>query len=110
MWGRGCPVSWAEAVPQCVPSDSPLRAVPITPWGGDHGLTVLGVPVDGPESTAQLHGKWAKAVDLACELLRRLLPLPDGQVCHCLLRFCLDACRVTRLMRACPVQTVWNEL
>ena len=46
--------------------------------------------------------KWKDAVSRGLELVDRLRMLPDGQTRHCLLRFCLDACRVTHLMRPAP--------
>ena len=107
LWGPGAPVTWDSVPTDVVPGDHPVRFVPITPWGTDDGLSVLGVPVDSPRHSGCLEGQ---AMDLAFDLLRRLRLLPDGQIRHCLLRFCLDACRVTHLMRSCPVGPVWNAV
>ena len=46
--------------------------------------------------------KWHGAVDMSLRLLDKLRMLPEGQIRHALLRFCLDSCRITHLMRCTP--------
>ena len=58
--------------------------------------------MDAPRSQCQTTKKWAQAVTNATETLRALRLLAAGQIRHCLLRHCLDACKVNHLMRAAP--------
>ena len=74
--------------------------MPISPYESGPGITVLGVPVDAPGSLVAGFNKWQTATDTTIDLLKKLRQLPDGQMRHCLLRHCLDACRVTHLMRS----------
>ena len=78
----------------------PLSKVPIVPFTPERGITVLGVLVDFPRSLTSGHQKWDLATQATVDLLKKLWQLPDGQLRHCLLRHCLDACRVTHLMRS----------
>ena len=89
-------------IPEELSDDHPIRKIPVTPFGPSTGITFLGVPVDFPGSSVQAQGKWEKAVAGTLEMLDRLRLLPDGQLRHCLLRHCLDACRVQHLMRSTP--------
>ena len=96
LWGPG-----ASEVANLHPNH-PLKNVPITPFTSESGVAVLGVPVDVPSSFFHGRSKWAKASEATITLLHRLRFLPDGQLRHCLLRHCLDACRVTHLKRSTP--------
>ena len=104
LWGPGVHMEGAApaAAFTSLPDAHPLRGVPTCPFGPSAGITSLGVPVDAPGSHAMGLAKWEDAVGRTQELLDKLRMLPDGQVRHCLLRFCLDACRVTHLMRSTP--------
>ena len=104
LWGPGVQQEgdMCAHIPEELPEDHPIRRIPVTPFGPSHGITFLGVPVDFPGSSVQVAGKWEKAVAGTLEMLERLRLLPDGQLRHCLLRHCLDACRVQHLMRSTP--------
>ena len=84
------------------PPDLPLglAGIPVIPFGPSTGITVRGVPVDAPGGRECLRSAWDKAVGKTEKVLERLQRLPDGQVQHCILRSCLDACKVNHLMRA----------
>ena len=43
--------------------------------------------------------KWDDAAGKTLALLEKLRQYPEAQIRHCLLRYCLDACRVMHLMR-----------
>ena len=104
LWGPGAQTEqdMVDRIPDSIPIDHPIRKIPITPFGPSAGITVLGVPVDAPQGQCQTTKKWAQAVTNATEMLRALRLLADGQIRHCLLRHCLDACKVNHLMRAAP--------
>ncbi len=104
LWGPGIHREGDELAEAflALPLEHPLRSVPTCPYGPKEGITSLGVPVDAPGSHSMGAKKWAEAVDRTQEMLDKLRMLPDGQVRHSLLRYCLDACRVTHLMRSAP--------
>ena len=87
------------ALPDTVPAHHPIRQVPITHYGAGAGITVLGTPVDAPGCMDHTQAKWHQSVDGTLEVLRAMRGLPDGQIRHCILRHCLDACKVNHLMR-----------
>ena len=68
-------------------------------YGAGAGITVLGTPVDAPGCTDHTQAKWHQSVDGTLEVLKAMRGLPDGQIRHCILRYCLDACKVNHLMR-----------
>ena len=96
LWGPGVHVE-GEA-PPTLPDG--LEGIPVVPYGPSAGVTVLGVPVDAPGGRECLRDAWSKAVTKTEKVLERLQRLPDGQIQHCVLRYCLDACKVNHLMRA----------
>ena len=110
LWGPGIQtVGQAEPVyPDGLAEDHPGRAVPVIPFGGDCGITALGVPIDAPEGVPgrapsvapECLLKWGKAVGQTNIILESLRAYPEGQVRHALLRYCLDACRVVHLLRS----------
>ena len=105
LWGPGAHKMDHAMEPAlaAMPATSAIRQVPVVPFGISTGITSLGVPVDVKGDTYVTgRGKWWDAVHRAKELLAKLRLLPDGQIRHCLLRHCLDACRVTHLMRSTP--------
>ena len=82
-----------------LPPDHPLRLVTLIPFTPDHGVASLGLPVDFLGGSTQGGAMWAKEAEQTRVMLQKLRQLPDGQTRHCLLRHCLDACRVNHLMR-----------
>ena len=56
----------------------PLSKVPIVPFTPERGITVLGVPVDFPQSLKSGHQKWDLATQATVDLLKKLRQLPDG--------------------------------
>jgi hypothetical protein len=102
LWGPGIQTAAdpVDNVPDALDICHPLRHIPITPYGGGAGITVLGVPCDAPGQGTHAGGVWGRAVDATLHVLSRLRQLPDGQIRHCLVRYCLDACKVNHLMRS----------
>lgn len=99
LWGPGTQ-SELHSTLMGLSEDHPLRNIPVVPFDPQEGIIVLGVPVDVPSSVSAGAKKWTAASDATIKLLKKLRKLPDGQLRHCLLRHCLDACRVTHLMRS----------
>ena len=91
--------------PSGLPENSPLRQMKVESFEPGRGLTVLGVPIDVGNATVQADAAWDKAVERTRLLLTKLRALPDGQIRHCLVRYCLDACRVNHLMRSTKLET-----
>jgi hypothetical protein len=73
--------------------------VPKVAWDGDHGLTVLGLPVDGPGGTNQTVKAWEAATEKLEHVTNMIATLADPQLAHHLLRACADGCRVNHLLR-----------
>ena len=65
---------------------------------------VLGVPVTHPGGTEFGEQAWEKRVKKALNTIEVLGHLPQSHIQYTLLRFCLSACKVNDLLRACPVQ------
>ena len=59
--------------------------------------------MDAPGAAPSGGGAWRRAVDHTVLALNKMRDFPDGQVRHCLLRHCLDACKLAHLMRATPL-------
>ena len=86
--------------------------VPVVPFGGECGITALGVPVDAPKGfpgrdpqvAPECLLKWRKAVEQTCLLLSRLRAYPEGQVRLTLLRYCLDARTVVHLLHSTDLE------
>jgi hypothetical protein len=96
IWGPGAPDP--RSLDSLDPSD-PLFGLPIIPFVEGSGVEVLGCPLSKPGSiqfTRDCAESTVAANDAACRLLALF---PDSQIQHCLLRFCLDACRVNYLLR-----------
>ena len=89
--------AWGDLMPE----QHPLRSVPVSFYGAG-GITVLGTPVDAPGHVPRTQAAWGKAVSGATKILTALRGLPDGQIRHCISRFCLDACKVQHLLRTTP--------
>ena len=109
LWGPGVQSAYESGphYPEGCTDEHPGRQVPVIPFGGDRGITALGVPVDAPwqlphreETRPECHAVWGRTVEKAGMLLQRLRGLPDGQIRHALLRYCLDGCRVVHLLRS----------
>ena len=94
-----------DLVTEALPLGHPFHHIPIVPYGPSKGITVLGVPCDSKNSTTHADTHWELTVQKTTETLRKLRELPDGQLRHCLLRHCLDACKVNHLMRSTLLST-----
>ena len=103
-WGPGLQREGMPIAPEwsLLRDDHPFKQVHVIPFGPSKGICSLGVPVDCQGSAVEGDRKWSEAVEKTLALLGRLRYFPDGQVRHCLLRYCLDACRVNHLMRSTP--------
>ena len=106
---------WGPRVPdtRCLePLGDPLSGIQIIPFEASSGIQVLGAPIPRPGTTQFTRDK-ADSVVAQNERACRLVSLfPDTQIQHCLLRFCLDACRVNYLLRVCPfgpLQDIWTR-
>ena len=112
LWGPG--VQTASTVcphyPEGLPLDHVARAIPVTAFAEGHGLTTLGVPADAPGSTTHTATKWKETVDKTDQLLKQLEHFPTSQVRHALLRYCLDACKVTHLLRSTDSRKAQSEV
>jgi hypothetical protein len=100
LWGPGVP---ERQVLDTLAKDDPLFGIPIAPFDSASGVLVLGSPISRPGSIQFTRDCAESAVaknDAACRLLSLF---PDTQIQHCLLRYCLDSCRVNYLLRVCPV-------
>ena len=87
-----------------------LYEVPRTPWCVDSGIKVLGLPVCYPGSHAFARDILADLVaklDTSCKVLTHL---GDAQVEQLLLRYCLDACRITHFLRGVDCTALEDEL
>ena len=82
------------------PVDDPFQDLKILPWGPGAGVDILGTPVHAPHDNSfatQFLGKKVGAQKGMCKILAQV---PDAQVQHSILRFCLDTCRINHLLRA----------
>ena len=102
LWGPGVhkEEDMNDALPDNWDTSHPLRSVPIVPYGPSRGITVLGVPCDAKGSTTHADQVWEDTVLKTTETLAKLKLIPESQLQHCLLRYCLDACKVNHLMRS----------
>ena len=105
LWGPGIQEvnDDTDKIPDTVPIGHPVRAIPIVPYGGLEGITMLGVPCDAVSRTEQTQKVWQEAINKTISVLDKMRKLPDGQMRHCLIRHCLDACKVNHLMRTTPI-------
>ncbi len=92
--------------------DDPLFGIRILPFEASSGIQVLGAPIPRHGTTQFVRDRAESVVaqnDRACRLVSLFL---DTQIQHCLLRYCLDACRVNYLLRVCPfgsLQDIWSR-
>ena len=86
---------WGPGVSQW--QGPPVRVVP---WAPQHGVTVLGIPVHYPGSTAYAETFWEETTAKLEKAIELVTQLTDTQCAHHLLRKCLDGCKVTHLLRA----------
>ena len=91
-----------DKLPTDLPLQHPIRQVPTVPFGPSQGITVLGVPCDAAPNGAHTSQAWRKCVDGTLHTLEKLRRFPDSQIKHCLMRYCLDACKVNHLLRTTP--------
>ena len=89
-------VIWGPAGPAIPNTDG----IHITPWVPGTGITVLGTPIAFPGTTDHVDREWASRLESMEEAANKLTRLADKQMAHHLLRFCLDACKVTHLLRS----------
>ena len=106
LWGPGIQATGdpVPRYPDSLPLDHPGRTIPVLPFVPNSGITLLGVPIDFPGSSERTANHWASTVDKSAILLERLRLVPEGQIQHALLRYCLDACRVVHLQRSTIVE------
>lgn len=114
LWGPGIQTADQElpTFPLGLAPDHPGRSIPVIPFGGETGITTLGVPVDAPKgvpgggqpAAPECEAKWGAAVEQTNLLLQRLRLYPESQVRLTLLRYCLDACRVVHLLRSTELE------
>ena len=107
LWGPGVhrEEDMNDALPDTWDTSHPLRTVPIVPYGPSKGITVLGVPCDAKGSTTHADRVWQEVVLKTTDTLAKLKLIPESQLQHCLLRYCLDACKVNHLMRSTLLET-----
>ena len=86
-----------------------LEGIPITDWCVGSGVEILGIPVCYPGDDTFAKYVWGKRVGKVKRILKVLEELPQAHVQYTLLRYCLSACRVTDLMRACPISHAEEE-
>ena len=106
LWGPGIQATGdpVPRYPDNLPPDHPGRTIPVLPFVPNSGITLLGVPIDFPGSSERTASHWASTVEKSTILLERLRLVPEGQIQHALLRYCLDACRVVHLQRSTIVE------
>ena len=93
VWGPGSDLVGA------LPEEHPLRAVPVTPFSNGSGVKMVGVPVGKLGETTFQDACLAKRVVQLESACGKLGALPDPQLQHCLLRQCLDACKLQFSLR-----------
>ena len=105
LWGPGIQTigDMVPRYPDGCMLDHPGRAIPVVPFVENSGITLLGVPIDFPGSSHHTADHWASTVAKTKTLLDRLRLFPESQIQHVLLRYCLDACRVTHLQRSTSI-------
>lgn len=103
LFGPGVRTNGETSFPDDLRMDHPARGIPAVPFAVGHGISSLGLPVDAPGSTAMASKFWDSAVGKTYTLLERMRQYPEAQIRHCLLRYCLDACRVMFLLRGCGI-------
>ena len=87
---------WGPGASYCTGMDNAR----LIPWEAGKGVTVLGTPIIFPGGRAQLEKAWRKGTTRLKTTLASVTQAVDTQVAHHLLRKCMDACKVTHLMRA----------
>ena len=97
VWGPGVcnNESGVCTYPEAVPNGHVFRLIPVTPFCEGFGITALGVPVDACGGSTHAAAKWESTTRNTLTLLEKLKAFPDAQIKHCLLRFCLDGCKVS---------------
>ena len=114
LWGPGIQTKDqpTPSYPDELALDHPGRVVPVVPYGGENGITALGVPIDAPRGTPRREPfvapecklRWTTVVEQTRLLLTRLRAYPEGQVRLTLLRYCLDAYRGIHLLRSMELE------
>ena len=100
LWGPGVS-SLAALEPTTAPADMILRRVTPLPFGPTYpGVEVLGIPIDYPGSDLQTQATLSSVTSKLQVALTALEDLNDPQLGHALLRSCLDACKVMRLLKS----------
>ena len=87
-----------------------LTDVKVMAWDARHGITILGVPINYPGSSAQGTAAWTMATEKLHATLERVTSLTDAQTAHHLLRKCLDGCKVNHLLRASDCYTCERQI
>ena len=91
LWGPMEPGSPADETTSLL---AEVTRVPL-----DRGFTVLGAPVDKPGEGARTAAVWMSRLQDMARSLRALESFPQLHIQYTLLRACLDACKVTDLLR-----------
>ena len=97
LWGPAVS-RWEGAEVKCIP------------WEPESGVTVLGVPINFPGSHSYAESYWTKVVDNLRAAIEKVTDVVDSQCAHHLLRKCLDACKVTHLLRTTDAYSASSPL
>ena len=77
----------------------------VVPWAPQHGVVVLGTPINYPSSTTFADAFWEKITGNLEATVQKVTDLVDTQCAHHLLRKCLDGCKVNHLLRSTDTYT-----
>ena len=112
IWGPGAETLdlWELDGYNALAADHIGKDIPVTPYTAESGITVLGVPIDALGGRDQTAHKWETVAQGARELLTNLGKFPDNQIKHCLLRYCLDGCKVMHLLRSSDATKAWETV
>jgi hypothetical protein len=98
LWGPG---AHPEAI-RNLPEDNALQHIYLNPYTPGSGTKVLGVPIHQPGNTQFVRDHLEAKHEEHTKTLKLLTGIPHAQLQHTLLRFCLDACKLTWTLRTSP--------
>ena len=99
LWGP----AFSKGMPIAIPQNSALRHTPVIPWGPKSGIQVLGIPVCFPTDNDFANSIWEKREAKVKQATNVLDCFPQSHIQCTILRYCLTACKVNDLLRACPI-------